>query len=163
LQFLVGLLIQQENGSECVSKLKVTTTNTNWQSNSTILRMSFIILEIPTPIARVHNFPKIYKASHETSYMLTMHKYWAPQNKIRSPRKPDIWDLCTPTHNSRTIKNHVPLHVTFLTGNDLGNKLLKYWYEVLKNISRGSASCQGLRNLAPQDNTLHVWRQAYTP
>jgi len=55
LQFLVVLHIQQEISKKADDHH----INEYCQSNSTMLHISFIILEIPIPITRVSNFPKI--------------------------------------------------------------------------------------------------------
>jgi len=55
LQFLVGLQIQQEISQKADDHH----INIYCQSNSTMLHISFTILEIPIPITRVYNFPKI--------------------------------------------------------------------------------------------------------
>jgi len=55
LQFLVVLHIQQEISQKADDHH----INIYCQSNFTMLHINFIILEIPMPITRVPNFPKI--------------------------------------------------------------------------------------------------------
>lgn len=92
-----------------------------------------------------------------------MHKYWGPQNKTQSSRLPGIWDLCTTIRKSIPIMYHTSLRVTFPTGNNLRNKLLKYWYEVLKHcqctyreclMSRSEEPCS-TRHLTHAETSLH--------